>query len=100
MVMSSTQAVGKGKDGTFVTVWVVARSKKPGLDGFHDGSVRVRVAAPPADGMANREVAKVLRETFAADPLLLSGVTSRRKVFGLHALFVDEARRRLDLAVR
>ena len=98
--MSSNEAVGHGNDGTFVSVWVVPRSKRPGLDGFHDGSLRVRVAAPPAEGLANREVTKVLREVFAVDPVLLSGATSRRKVFGLSGLSLSDARRRLDVAVR
>ncbi|NNF63677.1 MAG: DUF167 domain-containing protein [Acidimicrobiia bacterium] len=98
--MSSGRAIGHGSEGTFITIWVVARSKRPGLDGFHDGSLRVRVAAPPADGMANREVAKILRGALGVAPVLLSGATSRRKVFALSGLSVAEARQRLDLAVR
>jgi uncharacterized protein (TIGR00251 family) len=58
------------------------------------GTVHVRVTAPPADGAANAAVARLLAKTLglpARDVTLVSGATSRLKVFDVP---VDE--RELD----
>ena len=41
-------------------VRVVARASQSGLAGEHDGALRVRVAAPPVEGAANEELARLL----------------------------------------
>jgi uncharacterized protein (TIGR00251 family) len=47
---------------TFLAVKVQARSKSPGIERLTDGSLRVRVLAPPEKGKANREVLERLAE--------------------------------------
>ena len=66
-----------------VTIHVVPRARTTELAGKHGDAIRVRIAAPPADGAAN---AALLR--FLADKLvvpvrgvrIVSGATGRRKV--------------------
>jgi uncharacterized protein (TIGR00251 family) len=41
-------------------VLVVPRASRSEIVGEHDGSLRVRVAAPPVDGAANDELIRVL----------------------------------------
>jgi len=45
-------------------VQVVPRSSRSEVAGEHNGSLRVRVAAPPVDNAANKEVIHVLAKAF------------------------------------
>ncbi|HJX93257.1 MAG TPA: DUF167 domain-containing protein [Pyrinomonadaceae bacterium] len=47
-----------------IRVHVVPRASKSEVVGEHDGSLRVRIAAPPVDGAANEELIRVLAKTF------------------------------------
>jgi len=52
------------------------------VTGYHDGALRVRVAAAPEGGEANRAIQKLLkRATGARKVQLLRGASSRRKAF-------------------
>ena len=70
------------KSGLTFAVRVVARASFSGIVGEHDGALRVRVAAPPVEGAANRELIKVLAKSFKL-PLnaveIVSGVNSKSK---------------------
>jgi uncharacterized protein (TIGR00251 family) len=45
-------------------VRVVPRSSQSEIVGEHDGALRVRIAAPPVDGAANAELARLLAGAF------------------------------------
>lgn len=45
-------------------VRVVPRASLSKIVGEHDGALRVRIAAPPVAGAANRELIKVLAKSF------------------------------------
>jgi uncharacterized protein (TIGR00251 family) len=49
----------KGGSLTF-TVRVVPRATRSEIVGEHDGALRVRIAAPPVDGAANKELLRLL----------------------------------------
>ena len=49
----------KGGSITF-HVYVVPRASRSEIAGEHNGALRVRIAAPPVDGAANRELIAVL----------------------------------------
>ena len=72
----------QGRDLTFA-VHVVPRASKSEIIGEHDGALKIRLAAPPVDGAANRELirflAKLLRVPQNAVEII-SGASSRRKV--------------------
>ena len=77
-------------------------AKRDEVAGLFDGRVRVRTVAPPEAGRANRRIAEVVAALFGlrrADVELVGGATSRRKSFALHGVTIDEARRRLEVAV-
>jgi uncharacterized protein len=40
-------------NGCRLTVHVVPQARRTAADGWHDGALRVRLAAPPVDGKAN-----------------------------------------------
>lgn len=53
------------KDGVLIfRVRVVPRASRSELVGEHDGSLRVRIAAPPVDGAANDELVRLLAGAF------------------------------------
>lgn len=69
-----------------VHVRVTPRSAAEAIRLEPDGSLAVRVTAPPADGAANAAVTKLLAKALnlpQRDIVLVSGASSRNKVFEL-----------------
>ena len=70
------------QSGLTFSVRVVARASSSGIVGEYDGALRVRVAAPPVEGAANKELIKVLAKSFEL-PLkaveIISGLNSKSK---------------------
>ncbi len=72
-----------------LAVYIQPRASKTELAGVHDGSIKIRIAAPPVDNAANLALIE-----FVADRLLLakgrihlvSGVTSRRKLLEIDGI--------------
>ena len=63
-------------------VRVVPRASLSKIVGEHDGALRVRIAAPPVDGAANRELIKVLAKSFELPQRaieIVSGANSKSK---------------------
>ena len=63
-------------------VQVVPRASRSEIVGEHNGSLRVRIAAPPVDGAANEELIKVLAKTVGVPKTavtITSGQTARLK---------------------
>jgi len=68
--------------GLTFAVRVVPRASSSGIVGEHDGALRVRVAAPPVEGEANRELIKVLAKSFELPQNaveIVSGTNSKSK---------------------
>jgi uncharacterized protein (TIGR00251 family) len=74
---------GEAADGgTVIEVLVQPGSSRNDITGFHDGALRVRVAAPAEGGKANAAVARVLAGASGARPRevqIVSGGSTRRK---------------------
>lgn len=63
-------------------VRVVPRASKSEIAGEHAGALKVRVAAPPVEGAANEELARLLAKAFgvaAREVEVLSGHASKSK---------------------
>ena len=63
-------------------VTVVARASRSEIADEHDGTLRVRVAAPPVEGAANEELTRTLARAFdvaAGAVEITSGHASKRK---------------------
>ncbi|MBA2733783.1 MAG: DUF167 domain-containing protein [Acidobacteria bacterium] len=66
-------------DTLVFTVRVVPRAAHSSIIGEHDGALRIRIAAPPVDGAANEELARVLARALdlpARDVEITSGHAS------------------------
>jgi uncharacterized protein len=63
-------------------VQVVPRASRSEVVGEHNGALRIRVAAPPVDGAANKEVIQLLAKSFKVSRnavRILSGHNARTK---------------------
>jgi uncharacterized protein (TIGR00251 family) len=71
------------KNGSLIfTVRVVPRASKTELVGEHDGTLKIRLAAPPVDDAANEELIKFLAKIFAvtkSEVEIISGQTAKVK---------------------
>jgi uncharacterized protein (TIGR00251 family) len=66
--------------------------------GEHGDAIKLRVAAPPVEGEANREVVRFLSKLLgipAGSVELLSGESGRRKIVELRGVTVDFVRSKL-----
>lgn len=69
-------------EGCVLDLSVQPGAKRSGIDGLHDGALRVRLAAPPVDGKANAQLLGWLADELRCarrDLKLLRGEASRRK---------------------
>jgi uncharacterized protein (TIGR00251 family) len=67
-----------------VTVQVKPKSKKEGVEAQPDGSLIVRVNAPPVDGKANARVIELLSDHFKRPRSAISlvhGASGKKKIF-------------------
>ena len=67
-------------------VLVVSRASRSEIVGEHEGALRVRIAAPPVEGAANRELQRLLAKKFKLPQNaieIIAGTNSKRKVVRL-----------------
>lgn len=70
-------------DAATLSVRVQPRASKNGISLQPDGSVKVRLTAPPVDGAANEALVRFLAETFSvarSSVGIVSGHTGRNKI--------------------
>lgn len=68
-------------------VFAVPRASKSEVAGEREGALRVRIAAPPVDGAANKELVKILSKFFGVSKSnieVTAGTGSRRKTVTLN----------------
>ena len=66
-----------------LTVRVVSRASRSEIAGYHDGALRIRVAAAPVEGAANRELIRFLSKSFRVPQsavTIISGSNSKNKI--------------------
>lgn len=49
-------------DGIVISIRIQPRAKKIGINGTHDGALKIGVNSPPIDGRANEELTALLAE--------------------------------------
>jgi uncharacterized protein (TIGR00251 family) len=69
--------------GLTFAVRIVPRAPRSEIAGEYDGALRIRIAAPPVEGAANRELIRLLARMFKLPQnavAIVSGAGSRSKV--------------------
>jgi uncharacterized protein (TIGR00251 family) len=87
-------------DSIQIRVKVVPRAKRDQISGImQDGSLKIRLAAPPVDGKANKALVRLLEEAFnlpRGSVAISSGSHSRSKVVTIDGLSRSEYRQFID----
>jgi uncharacterized protein (TIGR00251 family) len=75
------------KSGTAITVKIIPRAKRNEVAGvMEDGSIRIRITAPPVGGAANQALVEFLSELLnihKSQIEIVAGLTSERKLISL-----------------
>lgn len=93
-------ALRDSPDGALLPVRVVPRSSRTVIDGVVEGALRVRLAAPPVEGAANRALCEFLAKTLGVPRRsveIASGERGRQKVVRVRTLEAEAVRERLGL---
>ncbi len=88
---------------TNITVYVQPNARRNEVLGFEDGVLRVRIAAPPVKGKANKELIDFLSGLLGVSKgsiTIEKGLTSRRKVIAIEGLSQAEILQRLGAESR
>lgn len=76
-------------DPVRISVYVQPRASKTSIAGMHDGSIKIRLAAPPVEGAANAALIAFIAERVGvarSRVRLVSGASSRRKVIEIEGV--------------
>ena len=74
------------------------RASRSEIVGEHDGALKVRVAAPPVEGEANRELIRFLARTIGVPQsslVIRSGASGRSKIVEVDGVALADVRRAL-----
>jgi len=81
---------------------VQPKASRNQVDGFEDGTLRLRVTAPPTEGKANAGVIALLSKTLGISKSrleIIRGHSSRDKVVFIQTLTEQEVRQRIEVVV-
>ncbi len=82
-------------DGVTIDVRVTLRSSRSGFAGVRDGTLLLRLHAPPVDGAANAEVVDLLAKLLKVPRqavTIVSGNRNRRKRVCVHGVSATQVR--------
>ncbi len=95
-------ALAGSPDGVMIPVRVAPRAGRTALDGVVEGALRVRLAAPPVEGAANRVLVEFLAALLGVpkrDVVIVRGERGRQKLVQVRGLDADQVRQRLAAQV-
>jgi uncharacterized protein len=97
--MSADRVVITHPDGAALAVCVVPGARRTEIVGFYGDALRVRVAAAPERGRANKAVIALLAAQLGCRFRLVSGASSRRKRFVALGITTDDLVSRIEQIV-
>ncbi|OGO42783.1 MAG: YggU family protein [Chloroflexi bacterium RBG_16_60_22] len=89
-----------GQGSQRLSVKVTPHAGRSEITGFSDGVLRVRIAAPPVEGRANRELIDLLSRALGlgkSSLTIIKGQTSRQKVVAVAGITREEIIKRLSV---
>ena len=93
----------KPEDSCTLKVRVQPKASRNQVDGFEDGTLRLRVTAPPTEGKANAGVIALMAKTLGVSKSRLEivrGHGSRDKVVVIDTLSEQEVHRRIAAVIK
>ena len=97
--MGSSRRDKGGSDDTVLSVRVQPRASRNEASFLEDGSLKVRLTAPPVDNAANEALVRFLADTFSvarAQVEIVSGHTAKNKIVRISGMAEAEATRLLN----
>lgn len=93
------RCIKETKEGVLLMIYVQPKAKKNAIEGVDEwrGRLKVRIAAPPVEGKANKEVVKFFSKLLGAEVSIVRGETSREKDLLVKGLSVEEVKKKLNL---
>lgn len=92
-----------GKKGAALAIRVTPRSSRNWIVGvMDDGTVKVNLTAPPAEGKANEALIKLLADALDIAPSkleIIAGATGREKLISILDLTADEVNDKIREAI-
>ena len=98
--MDDPTFLNSSRDGLILSVHVQPGAQTTVVSGVHGDRLKIRIAASPTDGRANRELRLFLANTLAvskADVVIISGEKARTKRILLRQITWSDARVRLKV---
>ncbi len=86
--------------GVTLSVRIQPRASKNSVSRMEDGTLKIRLTAPPVDGAANEALIAFLSQTLAIGKSqieIVSGHTSREKRIRINGMSLDEINRLLNI---
>lgn len=90
-------------DGISLAVLAAPRASRTEVAGVAEGRLRIRVAAAPAEGEANRELVRFLATALGVPRgavAITAGASGRRKTIRVRGILASDAQRLLPPPVR
>jgi uncharacterized protein (TIGR00251 family) len=87
-------------NSSYLNLKVTPNAARSSVNGYKDGVLQVRIAAPPVKGKANRELVALLSRTLGVSKLaikIVKGQTSRNKVIIIEGISNKEIDERLAI---
>ena len=87
-------------EGALLEIYVQPKSSKNELVGIHQGSLKIRLTAPPVEGEANKECVKFLAKLLGvpkSDIRIVQGHKSRQKTLSIRGLSPETIQTRLKI---
>ncbi len=91
--------LSESPDGVKITLHVQPKASKSAIGGVHGDALKLRIQAPPVEGKANKATIAFLSSLFdipKRDIVLKSGPSSRRKIFLISGITLDQAKKILE----
>lgn len=96
--MSERPYLRETDEGTILELSIQPKASSNAIVGVHQGTLKVRITAPPVEGAANKACIQLLAKTFGVPKTgtkLLKGGKSRRKTVLLRNLGLKDVERKL-----
>ena len=81
-----------------LTIRIQPRASRNGIVMMEDGSLKIRLTAPPVDGAANEALIKFLAETLVVSKSqvqIVTGHSAREKIIRINGMSLQEAKQLL-----
>ncbi len=95
MCVEEKAGAGAGAGAVRVTVYVQPRASRSEVAGVHGDAVKIRLAAPPVEGAANKELVAFLAKKLGVPKSairIVSGERGRRKILEVSGITVRSVR--------